>query len=78
MKKLHKEEKCLEYCDLVLIHEAKIKEQNVLLNEIIRDCAKINKSMNDINGKLNVLNDNVKKLVSYIMPNKKLLYKPLY
>ena len=43
MKKLHKEEKCLEYCDLVLIHEAKIKEQNVLLNEIIRDCAKINK-----------------------------------
>lgn len=75
MKKLHKEEKCLEYCDLVLIHEAKIKEQNVLLNEIIRDCAKINKSMTEVNNKLNKklnkIDDNVKKLVSYIMPAKK-------
>lgn len=71
MKKLHKEEECLEYCDLVLIHEAKIKEQNVLLNEIIRDCAKINKLMTETNNKLNKIDDNVKKLVSYIMPAKK-------
>ena len=47
------------------------KEQNVLLNEIIRDCAKINKSMTEVNNKLNKIDDNVKKLVSYIMPAKK-------